>query len=291
MDYKDENVWLMFGDCLERMKEIPDGSVDVVISDIPYGIDFSTWDVTHNNMNNALLGASPAQSKNKVFKSRGKPLNGWSAADKNRNNEHGNWCKSFLNEVFRITKPCSPILLMTGRQYQHRVVCSAEDIGFIFRDCIAWDKGSAPFRAQRINNVLKARGCDVVADNLRLGNLAPQWEPIVYLQKPYDIGGTITDYFLKSGLGVFNSDYGTTNIIKESSRVTEKCHETQKPVSLMSKLVGLFSTEGMVVLDMFMGSGTTGVACINTGRKFIGIEMDENYFNISKNRILTPTDS
>lgn len=84
LDYKDENVWLMFGDCLERMKEIPDGSVDVVVSDIPYGIDFSNWDITHSNTNSALLGASPAQSKSRVFKTRGKPKNGWSKNDASR---------------------------------------------------------------------------------------------------------------------------------------------------------------------------------------------------------------
>ena len=75
---------LLFGDCLERMKEIPDGSVDAVISDIPYGIDFDTWDVTHNNSNSALLGQSPKNVGSKLFKSRGKPLNGWSQDDKFR---------------------------------------------------------------------------------------------------------------------------------------------------------------------------------------------------------------
>ena len=78
------NIDLMKGDCLERMKEIPDGSVDVCISDIPYGIDFDEWDVTHNNSNSALLGQSPKNAESKLFKSRGKPLNGWSQEDKLR---------------------------------------------------------------------------------------------------------------------------------------------------------------------------------------------------------------
>ena len=65
----------MLGDCLERMKEIEDGSVDAVISDIPYGISFSSWDVLHENTNSALLGQSPAQKVSGLFKSRGKPLN------------------------------------------------------------------------------------------------------------------------------------------------------------------------------------------------------------------------
>ena len=64
-----------------------------------------------------------------------------------------------------------------------------------------------------------------------------------------------------------------------------KVHPTQKPVELMEYLVKLYTNEEDLVLDFTMGSGTTGIACINTGRRFIGIELDENYFNIAKNRI------
>lgn len=62
-------------------------------------------------------------------------------------------------------------------------------------------------------------------------------------------------------------------------------HPTQKPVALMEYLIRTYTNEGMTVLDNCFGSGTTGVACANTGRKFIGIEMDEKYFEIAKNRV------
>ena len=65
-------------------------------------------------------------------------------------------------------------------------------------------------------------------------------------------------------------------------------HPTQKPVALMEYLIKTYSNEGETVLDNCMGSGTTGVACVNTNRNFIGIEMDETYFNISRNRINNP---
>lgn len=64
-------------------------------------------------------------------------------------------------------------------------------------------------------------------------------------------------------------------------------HPTQKPVALMEYLIKTYTNEGETVLDFTMGSGTTGVACVNTNRKFIGIEMDDKYFDIAKNRILT----
>lgn len=286
-DFKNENVWLMKGDCLERMKEIPDGSVDVVISDIPYGIDYSTWDVTHENKNTALLGSSPAQSKSSLFKTRGKPKNGWSSEDKSRSVEFQNFCTLWLNELYRITKPCSPLLIMTGRQNQHRFTVAAEDAGFIFKDYIIWDKKKAPFRAQNINKVLYARGIPETGGEYRLGCMAPVAEPIVWMFKPYKVGSTITDIFLQTGLGCFESSQTKTNIFSLDSCVPNKKHETQKPVPLMEMLVKTFSKEGHNVLDMFMGSGTTGVACTNLNRKFIGIEMDDNYFDIAKDRVLS----
>lgn len=276
---------LLFGDCLERMKEIPDGSVDLCVSDIPYGIDYAQWDVLHNNTNSALLGASPAQEKSKLFKSRGKPLNGWSEADKQKGLEFQGWCESWLKEVYRVTKPCSPIMILCGRQLQHRFTCVAEDVGFVFKDYITWDKQQAPFRAQRINCVLQQRGNDLVSDSIRLGNLSPQCEPIVWLFKPYQVGTTVTDCFINDKLGCFDSDVLKTNLLSVKSKVANKQHETQKPVELMETIIKLVSQEGHTVLDMFMGSCSTGVACLNTNRKFIGVEMDDKYFDIGVNRV------
>ena len=286
VDIKTESLWLMQGDCLERMKEIPDGSVDVVISDIPYGIDFSTWDVTHTNTNKSLLGRSPAQQKSEIFKTRGKPKNGWSSQDKKRPNEFQDFCTRWLTEILRVTKPCSPLIIMTGRQNQHRFTVAAEDVGFIFKDYIVWDKKKAPFRAQNINKVLESRGISEVTGEYRLGCLAPVAEPIVWMFKPYKVGSTITDIFLQTGLGCFESSQLKTNLISLDSTIKDKQHETQKPKELLNILVNMFSKEGHTILDMFMGSGTTGIACVNLNRKFIGIELDENYFEIGKNRIL-----
>lgn len=286
MDYRDDSIWLMKGDCLERMKEIPDGSVDVVISDIPYGIDYAAWDVTHSNTNSALLGESPSQKGKPLFKTRGKPKNGWSASDQDRGYEFQVFCERWFTEVARVTKPCSPIIIMCGRQNQHRCTIAAENIGLIFKDYIVWDKQQAPFRAQNINKVLGQRGIAPVEGEYRLGCLAPVAEPFLWFFKPYPIGGTITDHFISTGLGCFNSVTVKNNIISYPSRVIGKLHETEKPVGLMEILLNLFSMEGHMVLDLFMGSGTTGVAAKNLNRNFIGIEMDEDYFGISKDRIV-----
>lgn len=79
--------------------------------------------------------------------------------------------------------------------------------------------------------------------------------------------------------------YPRSVLVFPSDKQTSKLHPTQKPVALMEYMIRTYTNEGMTVLDNCMGSGTTGVACVNTGRNFIGIEMDENYFQIAKNRI------
>jgi site-specific DNA-methyltransferase (adenine-specific) len=75
------------------------------------------------------------------------------------------------------------------------------------------------------------------------------------------------------------------DIIKFSSASRNKTHPTEKPVNLLEYLIETYTDEGDTVLDFCMGSGSTGVACQNTNRNFIGFELDENYFDIAKNRL------
>lgn len=105
--------------------------------------------------------------------------------------------------------------------------------------------------------------------------------------KPYTcVKGGETENYNPSGEVTTVSDgsrYPLT--VLDFPRDKNKIHPTQKPIALMEYLIRTYTHEGMTVLDNCMGSGTTGVACVNTGRKFIGIEMDEKYFQIAKDRI------
>lgn len=105
--------------------------------------------------------------------------------------------------------------------------------------------------------------------------------------KPYScVKGGETENYNPSGEVTTISDgsrYPLT--VLEFSRDKKKMHPTQKPVALMEYMIRTYTNEGMTILDNCMGSGTTGVACVNTGRNFIGIEMDEKYFQIAKDRI------
>lgn len=277
---------LYLSDCREILKSFPDKCIDAVITDIPYGIDFSNWDVLHNNQNSALGGGSPHQLCDTSFRRRGKPLNGWSEADKRIPYEYEKWCKSWADELIRVTKPASPVLIFSSRRLQHRVSAALEDAGFVIRDVLIWEKNRCNPKAQRINNVLSKRGIiEDKYDNYRIGNLAPYYEPIVFAMKPYK--GTITDCVLNNGVGGFycQNDRIPSNILKFDVNKQNKYHETEKPVALIEYLIQLFTMPEQVVLDFTMGSGTTGVACKNTGRKFIGIEIDEKYFDTACKRI------
>ena len=280
-------IELYQGDCVQEMKKIPDNYIDICITDIPYGIDFCDWDVLHNNTNSALGGRSKHQERDTSFKRRGKPINGWSKADKNIPYEYQEWCNKWAKELFRITKEASPILIFSSRRFQHRVCNALEDNGFMIRDILIWKKDKCNAKAQRINNVLHKRGIyDDRYDNYRIGNLAPYYEPIIFAMKPYS--KTLTDSILENNVGGFicNNNKIPSNIIECPINKKNKHHETEKPVKLIENLINIFSiSNDNIILDFTMGSGTTGVSCVNTNRNFIGIELDEKYFKIAQDRI------
>jgi len=286
---------ITFGDCIDHIPQLTDDSIDLFLSDIPYGINMDDWDVLHNNTNSALLGKSPAQEGKSGFKRRGKPLNGWSQADRNMGIEYQQWCQDWANKVYPKMKNGSFLFVFGARRTIHRVINAFEDSSFILKDTMVWKKPSAHHRAQRVSIVLERRGLNEQAkkwDGWRLGNLAPIWEPIAWFMKPYKIGGTITDNILKNEVGAMNikeckqNDSCPTNLLEFGfKRNEEKIHEAQKPLDLIEYLIKLATREEQIVLDPFMGSGTTAVAAINVNRKFIGFEINRDFYEKSLSRI------
>jgi site-specific DNA-methyltransferase (adenine-specific) len=277
---------LINGDCNDILKTFKDQSIDIVISDIPYGINFQDWDVKSNNKNSALLG----NQEHSTFKTRGKPLNGWSKDDRSANKEYRDWCSGWAKHLYRITKPCSPILLFCGRRTMHSVAVAMEEEGFIIRDILMWIKDKSHAKAQRFSKVLEGRNLPTDEwENVRLGNLKPDYEPILYLMKPYK--GTVTDCILKYGLGGFKDDKGDipSNIFYYES-VKKPIHPTEKPLDLMIHLVKTFSLKpGQVILDPFCGSGTLCEAAAICERNSIGIDISENYIELAKKRCVKNT--
>lgn len=275
---------ITLGDCMDFIPQLEDNSISLFLSDIPYGISMDDWDVLHNNTNSALLGKSPAQEGKSGFKRRGKPINGWSRSDRNIGLEYEEWCERWTSLIYPKMITGSFLFVFGARRTIHRAINAFENSGFLLKDILSWKKPSAHHRAQRVSIVLERRGLFDEAkdwDGWRLGNLAPIWEPIAWFMKPYKIGSTVTDNILENQVGAINTEAwknkGTcpTNLLEFGYRNDEKrIHDAQKPLSLIEHLIELTTKENQIVLDPFMGSGTTAIAAMSLNRNYIGFEIN-----------------
>lgn len=283
-------------DGIAAVRDLEESTIHLILSDIPYGIGADDWDVLHNNTNSALLGSSPAQAKaGAVFRRRGKPLNGWSEADRQIPAEYQRWCESFAEEWLRILKPGGSALVFAGRRLAHRCVVAFENAGFTFKDSLAWLRESAPHRAQRVSVVFRRRGDTKSADQWdgwRVGNLRPTFEPILWFVKPYTIGTTIADNVLNHGVGAFNEEaflryeQAPDNVLRSGfSKGEGGRHVAQKPVKLLTALVELTTLPRQLVLDPFCGSGSTLVAAKSVGRNYLGFEIDPATAELARKRL------
>jgi len=222
-----QSVKLLKGDCLELMKDIPDESVDAVITDPPYNI-----------------------SRENNFSSMGR-----SGID------FGNWDKgfdqvSYLSEVFRVLKKGGTAVIFNSQQNVGFLNQYAKKHNLLFKDIIYWVK-SNPMPRNRDRRYVTS-----VENAVTIVKKGKKWT--FNRQRPT----------YENGLFKYP-------IVSPKERI----HPTQKPVQLMEDLVRIHSNENDVILDPFLGSGSTGVACVNTNRNFIGMEVNEEYFNKAKNRI------
>ena len=294
---------IICGDSIELIKSIDSEYVHAIISDIPYGICYEDWDILHNNSNSALGGTSSAQLEmGSLFKRRGKPLNGWSESDKKIPFEYQEWCSKWASDWLRVLKSGGSCFIFAGRRYAHRCIVALEDVGFTFKDMLAWEKNFAAAKAQRLSSIYERRNDNENEEKWkgwRVANLRPIFEPILWFQKPYKIGGTIADNVINNEVGAWNEEavkkYNLNyknnnfydNIIKvETFKSDFGNHVNQKPIKLMEFLISLVTKEDAIILDPFSGSGTTCIAAKNINRHYIGIEIDPHNVEISNKRLL-----
>src|SRR5690606_36835613 len=282
------------GDSISLVKSLPSASVDMILSDIPYGIGLDDWDVLHDNQNSAYMGQSAAQQRaGAVFKRRRKPINGWSSADRAIPAEYYRWCSSWASEWLRVLKPGGSAMVFAGRRLAPRCAVALEDAGFNLRDLLAWRRTRGVLRAQRLSVVFQRRGQLAEArawQGWRLGNLRPSFEPIIWCFKPYRV--TIADNVLDHGLGAFDlasferHTGGNDNVIEVGFEPGEGgLVEAPKPARLMRLLIELCTCPGALVLDPFAGSGTTAVAAKLTGPRFLILERDSALCQLAERRL------
>lgn len=283
-------------DCISALRELPGEYAHLILSDIPYGIGAEDWDVLHENTNSAYLGSSPAQAKaGAVFKKRGKPINGWSEADREIPRQYYDWCSRWAGEWLRVVKPGGSVFIFAGRRFSHRCIAALEDAGFSFKDMFAWLRQRAPHRAQRVSVVYERRGDRENSEKWegwRVGNLRPTFEPVLWFTKPYKIGTTIADNILTHSVGAFNEEAfvryqnSPDNVLHSGFMPGESGqHPTQKPINILQTLIELTTEKGQIVLDPFCGSGSTLVAAKSTGRNYLGFEINREYATIAEERL------
>ena len=239
-----EQMKLLHGDCLELMKDIPDGSIDMILCDLPYGTTQNKWD--------SII-----------------PLN------------------ELWLHYERIIKNNGMICLTSSEPFTNQLI-NSKPKQFKYYDLV-WDKVSTTGFLNAKRQPLRRH-----EQILCLYKKQTIYNPIMEVRgKPRNKGS----YNKKLGDGdmcygkfenvkSFNNEYYPTSVIKVSNAIQKgKTHPTQKPVALFEYLIKTYTNEGDTVLDNCMGSGTTGVACLNTNRNFIGIELDDKYFEIAKQRI------
>ena len=240
-DFEYSDIKLMLGDCLERMKEIPDGSVDLILTDPPYQKTQNSWD--------SIIPLEPM------------------------------W-----EQLKRIIKPNGAIVLFGQNTFTFKLGLSNEKM---FRYTLTWEKTKAGGFLNAKRMPLQAHE-DILVFYKKLPTYNPQFEEgKPYIKKAVTNGdGRNYGNFNRVGqVSVNDGKRYPRSVVKFSNDNHGSLHPTQKPVVLLEYFIKTYTNENETVLDFTMGSGSTGVACVNTNRKFIGIEMDEGYFDIAKNRI------
>ena len=228
----------MQGDCLELMKEIPDGSVDMVLADPPYGTTACKWD--------SVIPFEPM------------------------------W-----EQLKRVTKQNAAIVMTASQPFTTSLIASNMEM---FKYLWVWVKEAGTGFLNAKKYPLKDSE-DVIVFCGGVHAYSPQMrEGRQYTCKK----GGGTDNYNRDSKDVIvtvnkGERYPLTTI--RFNRDKGKKHPTQKPVALMEYLIKTYTNEGETVLDFTMGSGTTGVACANLNRSFIGIELDAEYFKITEERI------
>lgn len=234
---------LQQGDCLELMKGIPDGSIDMILADLPYGTTACKWDT--------IIPFEPL------------------------------W-----EQYERVIKDNGAIVLTASQPFTTRLIGSNFNL---FRYELIWEKTLASNFFMANKQPLKKHENICVFYKKQ-----PVYNPQMEKGKPYTdkrrkrkrtsgvMGGEVTP---KTDI-VNKGERFPSSVQVFSNGNNHSMHPTQKPVALLEYLIKTYTNENETVLDNCMGSGSTGVACVNTNRNFIGMELEEKYFDIAEQRIM-----
>lgn len=232
-------------DCFDFLPTLEDNSVDAVITDPPYGTTDLAWDLAPN-------------------------------------------LEEFWGQVKRVVKPGANVVVFASQPFTSQLVLSNPD----FRYCLVWDKNKCGSPGLANKRPMKTHE-DVCVFYDKWKTYNPQMtagEPYKRSRKgkPYVGKSNNHGYGLKPRDEFENKGTRFPKSVLQISRdfsAQQQVHPTQKPVPLLEWLVKTYTNEGDLVLDPFVGSGSTGLACKNLNREFVGVEKDETYFRLAGERL------
>ena len=304
-------IQLLQGDCLERMKEIPDGSVDLILTDLPYGnmntdggrkLGINGWDITieprkvyeianrilRKNGKMVLFSQEPYTTKLITEAIPNVPFN-YRAIWEKDNFANALGCNKAMVSFYE------DVLIFSKNNPKH----DFEGLHPL-REYFLNQKSESGLTASKIKKLLGngmgghyfTNGSQFCLPTLKnyeklqtTGYFKMNWNELKQIDTEYRI--ELLRQMNEQNPSTFNLWEGKkykSNILKYKKDY-DGYHPTQKPVLLLEDLIKTFSNEGNLVVDLTCGSGSTGVACVNTNRNFIGIEKDPQYFEIAKERI------
>ncbi len=296
---------IIHGDALKDISRLKNNSVDMVLTDPPYFLDKMDhkWSEKKVKSPKKPYAIKHLPAGMKFSKEQGKNLY--------------SWYLTISRQLLRVLKPGGFFFSFSSPRLYHKMACAVDDAGFEIRDCFIWlytqNQPKAMSLHHFINKLNKTEKEKAKLHKLFEGLKTPQvkscHEPVAMAQKPLE--GTYLQNSLKHQVSLINtrlkqglyhnkfaSNVMTTQFITaqtnqvflvdkptQNEKGPFNHHKTVKPLSLFKYLIQMVTRENQIVLDPFMGSGTTALACKELKRKFIGIEINKQYIQIANRRL------
>lgn len=297
-EYKLNKNIIINQDCIEGLTHIAPNSIDACITDPPYNYEFigHKWDADEIKRRTERIQNSSTLVKHIPY---GSGLAGgvrnqrWYKRNADNIQEYQDWCFKWGKETFRVLKPGAYIMVFNSSRTVAHVQVALEKAGFYARDILVWKKNSGIPKGLNFTKKLEKEG---VSGAERWEGwhscLRNEWEAIALLQKPLENNYLETVKKYNIGLMKAQREDGSflSNIldnIKRDAKEEFNIHCTVKPLDLIDRLIRMVVPSGddKIVLDPFMGSGTTAVASIQNNTSFLGYEINNEYCEIAQKRV------
>lgn len=285
-------------DCIHGMKKIEDNSIATCITDPPYNYEFigKNWDNEEikRRINKVKKGGKTLVTNIPYGSGLAGGVRNENWYRKNRDNiiEYSNWVEEWGKELYRIMKPGGLVLVFNSTRTIAQVQVALERCGFYARDILVWRRNSGIPKGNNISKKMEKMG-DKNYEKWKGWHscLRNEWEAICIVQKH------LIDNYYKTlklyNVGLFHAEIGEgfqSNILENITRDKKddfNTHITVKPLELIKKLIKLTTPkfENNIILDPFMGSGTTAVAAKILGYNYLGFEISKDYAEICQKRI------